>query len=212
MYLAFETDGLLGAAKKKTTAKAAPKPTVVPDEIIGGARLQWSVSAGLATSYWSLSLESTEFAKRVGQLRNAMEADPDRFQGVQMAPTKYDNASSLALWKTYPGVIVAEFTSPTNRRSRADVRYDLEQLAQSVGIAVDPSPAHNNLRIISQGRAAQGSTNTGAPAEPGLPTYMPTGNQANNNGGGSSFLTGLGIGTPIVIGGLLLIAVIILKR
>ena len=211
MFAIYNYDGMLGLESG--------------DEIIAGARLQWSASAGFSSSYFGLSLESTEFARRVGALRSAMERSPDLFQSIQVAPTRYDNTSSIVLFRNYPGVIVIEFTSPINRRLKADIRYDLEQLAKGVGLAIDPNPAHNNIRIVRQGVVQSGTPGRtpapgGLPAEPGLPTYeerprIPGGGGdpgANQQDFLPSLAKGLGISTPIVLGGLLLLGLVLLKR
>lgn len=148
----------------------------VGDEIIAGARLQWSTSADLNSDTYSWTdWEADVFQVAAGRLRNAMEQQPDLFQQIQFGTLSWDSWTPS---RDYRGTLVVEFTSPITRHLRNDVRRDLERLAIAAGLTIDPNPAHNNIRIVSQGGGAGGGgagggDAGGAPAEPGLPTTTP---------------------------------------
>lgn len=223
MYLAWDnTDGMLGqsgqgnlpgtpAYKREQAAiraaqskpKATPRPVVVNDEIIAGARLQWSVMVD-SPGVWG-ELEQTTLNNRVGRLRTEMEMAG--FHNVQFAPADYEYTS---IAKQYNSRIVVEFTSPMNRRKKADVRYDLEQLARRVGLTPDPNPAHNNVRIIQQGTLPPNYIG-GAPAEPGLPTFRPRGDKDADQPD-KPFDLGKWLNDNFLLLGLLAVAVVIARR
>ncbi len=178
---------------KKTpgaTVKALLKPVntagamLTNDELVAGARLQWSVALGLSGfDQFRLSLPGSVYAEKTDALRRLMESAG--LQSVQVIRSSFDTASYVA-FKQYPGVFVAEMTTPFNRRLKADLLYDLGQLAAQAGLSVDPNPARNNLAVMRQG--ANG-TQGGLPVE----AYKSSGNQGT---GFDSFLNGLGLSTP----------------
>ena len=182
-----------------TTTKAAA--TVSTDELIAGARLQWSVSLGLSGwDQFALSLPGTIWTEKLEALRRLMEMSG--LQNVQVTRASFDTASYVAL-KNYPGVLVVEMTTPINRRLKADLRFDLGQLAAQAGLAVDPSPTRNNLVVMKQGG---NGTQGGLPAEP----YRIT--PTNNGGGFDAFLNGLGLSTPWALVGGALVLIMIARR
>lgn len=189
-----------GATVARMLTTTTPAATVSNDELIAGARLQWSVSLGLSGwDQFALSLPGTVWAEKLDALRRLMELSG--LQNVQVTRSSFDTAS-YATFKQYPGVLVVEMTTPMNRRLKADLRYDLGQMAEQAGFSVDPNPAHNNLVVMRQGG---NGTQGGLPSEP----YKATGSDGANDNGFNAFLSGLGLSTPwaLVAGGLILISI-----
>jgi hypothetical protein len=192
-------------AAKKTASAAKPSIATVPanfgsDELIAGARLQWSVMLGLPAGTATLK-PSTAFAERTDALRRLMANAS--LQQVQVTTSSFDTASWLA-GKTYAGKFVAEVTTPMNRARKADLHWDLEQMAISAKLLVDPNPAHNNLALMRQGG---GGTQGGLPDEP----YRLPGDRPKDDAW-EKLLESLGLSAPwaMVAGGLAL--VLILRR
>ncbi len=208
MYF-LTTDFGLGAVTKKKVAVKKLAPTTVHavsnDELITGARLEWSVMFALA-GYSLYATEQGEFEKRVAVLRKLMPAE----LGLQSIQVK--TVESKWLNSAYRNQLVIEMTTPMNRRLKDDLRWDLEQLAKRAGLEADPNPAHNNLRIVSQGIAPTGQS-AGAPAQPGTGDYNRNNIDLGNKSGGlNSFLTGLGISTPFAIAAAAFVGIILLRR
>lgn len=210
--LLVTTQGLGGYLEARTATKPTATPatkkataaSVSNDELLAGARLQWSAMFAIDPSYLSVTeLESTTFRNLANRLRAALEAMG--LQNVQFGTVNY----SYSIGSEYRGKLVAEFTTPINRRLKADLRWDVEQLARQVGLMVDPNPAHNNIRIVRQGSAQTGQAI--APVEPGLPTFTPT-SQGAGDSGLNSFLTGVGVSTPWLLVAGALALVVFLKR
>ncbi|HMV47027.1 MAG TPA: hypothetical protein PLD20_05805 [Blastocatellia bacterium] len=199
----------LGAVAKKKVAVKKPAPAAVAavanDELIAGARLEWSVMLALS-AFAFYATEQGEFEKRVDALRKLMSAE----LGLQSIQVK--TVESKWLNSAYRNQLVIEMTTPINRRLKDDLRWDLEQLAKRAGLDADPNPAHNNLRIVSQGIAPTGQS-AGAPAQRGTGDYNRNNIDPGNKPSGlDSFLTGLGISTPFAIAAAAFVGIILLRR
>lgn len=139
--------------------------TVAGDELIAGARLQWSVTLGFPGGTISLA-PGTTYNKRTDELRRLMQAAGLR--QVQVTTSSFD-ATSWSFGKTYAGRFVVEMTTPINRARKADLLWDLGQMAIKAGLIVDPNPAHNNLALMSQGGVPGVSAPGALPPEPYAP-------------------------------------------
>lgn len=176
------------------------------DELIAGARLQWSVMLGVP--YVFSQLGSKTFQQLTGKLRQALTKSGLR--QVQVTTSSFDDFSYTG-FKEYPGRFVVEMTTQMNRRQKADLHYDLQQMAAKVGLAVDPNPAHDNLALMQQGgKVTAGAPGGGIPNEP----YQRPDASKQNNGTSAldSFAAMLGLSTPVAIAAIVLGGLVILKR
>lgn len=212
MYAAFVTNefGLGAVAKKKKAVSKTPAPSVpttveTTDELVAGARLEWSAMFAIAENAGSSwSMESTNLANLSKQLQRKLEEIG--LQGVQFKAVRSRWTNS-----DYAEQLVIEVTTPINRRRQADLQWQMEQAAKQVGLNVDPSPAHNNLRLVKQGEVA--GVIGGAKARPGTgDNYTPQNNNTNGGDPNCGFLCGLGISTPFALAGGALLMIILMRR
>lgn len=177
------------------------------DELIAGARLEWSVMLSLeGAGLWAT--EQGEFERRANALRNSMASE------LGLQSIQFKTVESKWLNSPYRNSLVAEMTTPINRRQKADLLWDLEQLAKRAGFGVDTNPARNNLRIVRQGVAPSGQP-AGAPAQPGTGDYNRNNIDLSNAGppsGLNSFLSGVGISTPFAVAGGVFLLIILMRR
>lgn len=206
-------------AKKKPAKKQAKKPgvrTSAPapqsgggnDELIAGARLQWSASFNVPQQQQSL-LESlgTTFQRLVGVLQGKMSE-----AGLQSITVTRADWTSWSGLDSYAGKLVVQMTTPMNRERKAHLQWDLDQMAQQAGLVVDPNPVNNKLLIVRQG-GSRSTNNAGAP-----PDSIPSGNP--NDGGNpkgeksllEELLQSLGTSSALVLAGGLGMVIFLTRR
>jgi len=180
--------------------------TATDDELIAGARLEWSAMFAIddnAGSIWTT--ESANLANLAKQLR--VKLSEMGLQSIQ-----FKTVQSHWMTGDYHEQLVIEFITPINRHLKADLQWDLEQAAKQVGLNVDPNPSHNNLRLMKNG-VVPGVTG-GAPAQPGTgDNYRPQKtDDPDKPSGWDKFLESLGLSTPFAVAGGVLLLIIITRR
>ena len=192
---------LLQPAPKTTPTIATVPANFGTDELIAGARLQWSVMLGLPYDIdWKLP--RTEFAEKTDALRKLIgDTASTGLRQVHVTTSNWDSLSFPL--KQYAGKFVVEVTTTMNRARKTDVQWDLEQMAQRAGLLVDPNPAHNNLALMKQG---SNGTQGGLPAE----NYIAPDGKPPKDEGWDAFLKGLGLSTPwaLIAGAAVIIAIL----
>lgn len=202
MNFLFYNEGL---GDQAADDRAASLRAQYPDYVFAGSRLRY---ANRATIPWSYALRDQAAYKA---LKDALAGDA--------------NFSDISVYgKSLPSRVYVELVSTIDRASINDVRGNIEQVMSDQGWSFDQDPANRTIGVVAQSDAA-GSQATATALPPNVPAVARFKGDGKNADGSdrtppdkpkNSFLDslakGLGISVPFAGAGLLILAVIVLKK